>query len=149
MSEGKPKVTLIGANLAKPGLEFIYEGELPECESCRVRRACNNLEPGRKYRIVGIRSSSRHECQVHIGGTLAIDVVEAPIVALIGSDMAIVNSKVQYEFSCSKTDCRSRELCRPEGIIEGEKYVVREILGNAPDVCEKGRALKLVELRSL
>ena len=148
MADGKPKVTLIGANLAKPGVEFIYEGELPECIPCRVRHACNNLQAGRKYRILGVRTSSRHECTVHLGGTLAIDVVESPIVALISSEMAIVNSKVQFEFSCSKADCRSRDLCRPEGIIEGEKYIVGEILGHAPDVCLKGRALKLVELRS-
>jgi hypothetical protein len=32
--------------------------------------------------------------------------------------------------------------------MDGEKYVVTDILGNAPDICEKGRALKLVELKS-
>jgi uncharacterized protein (UPF0179 family) len=148
MTEGKTKVTLIGTHLAKPGLEFIYEGELSECIACRVRRACNNLQPGRRYRITAVRSASRHDCTVHAGGTLAIEVVESPIVALVSADMAIVNSRIQYEFSCSKLDCRSRDLCRPEGIIEGEKYTIGEILGNAPDVCLKGRSLKLVELRS-
>ena len=32
MAEIKSKVTLIGAMLARPGLEFIYEGDLPACE---------------------------------------------------------------------------------------------------------------------
>jgi uncharacterized protein (UPF0179 family) len=32
-------------------------------------------------------------------------------------------------------------------VVDGEKYIVTEVLGNAPDICEKGRALKLVELR--
>ncbi|NLM30841.1 MAG: hypothetical protein GX216_10575, partial [Methanomicrobiales archaeon] len=54
-----------------------------------------------------------------------------------------------YEFSCPKIDCRSYRLCRPDGIIEGEKYVVGEILGNAPEPCERGRSLKLVELRPI
>ncbi|MEG3055343.1 MAG: UPF0179 family protein [Methanoculleus sp.] len=40
-------------------------------------------------------------------------------------------------------------LCYPDGIIEGEKYVVGEILGNAPEPCERGRPLKLVELRPI
>jgi uncharacterized protein (UPF0179 family) len=31
--------------------------------------------------------------------------------------------------------------------VEGEKYVIADVLGNAPDICEKGRALKLVELK--
>jgi len=32
-------------------------------------------------------------------------------------------------------------------VVDGEKYIVTEVLGNAPDICEKGRALKLVEIR--
>jgi uncharacterized protein len=148
MADGKTKVTVIGTKLARQGLEFIYEGELPECETCKVRRACNNLQAGKKYRIMGIRPGSRHECSVHLGGACAIEVVESPIVALIAADMAIVNSKILFEYPCSRAECRSYDLCHPEGIIEGEKYIVGEILGNAPDICEKGRSLKLVELRS-
>ena len=44
--ERKSKVTLIGTMLARPGLEFIYEGELPACDQCKVRKACNNLRVG-------------------------------------------------------------------------------------------------------
>ncbi len=147
MAEGKPKVTVIGATLARPGLDFIYEGELPECEVCRVRKACHNLQAGKKYRIVGIRTTTKHECQVHAGGACAIEVVESPIVALISADRAIVNSRILFEFSCSNRECKSYDLCHPEGTIEGERYVVGEILGNAPEGCERGRVLKLVELR--
>jgi uncharacterized protein (UPF0179 family) len=149
MAEAKPKVTLIGRLLAKPGLEFIYEGELAECESCKVRKACNNLQSGRKYRIVTVRTTAPHDCQVHASGSCAVEVVESPVVALIPADMAIMNSKIPYECSCRQVECKSYELCRPEGVIEGERYMVGEILGNAPDICEKGRSLKLVELRPL
>jgi uncharacterized protein (UPF0179 family) len=62
--------------------------------------------------------------------------------------MAIVNSIIHYATGCSKSECRSHELCCPDGIIDGEKYLIGEVLGNAPDVCERGRILKLVELRS-
>lgn len=144
---GKSKITLIGVQLAKPGMEFIFEGELAECEVCKVRKACNNLQQGRKYRITAVRSGSRHECPIHLGGTCAVDVIEAPLIALVGADMAIVNSTIMYTSSCTKTTCRSYELCYPDGIVEGERYVVGEVLGNAPDVCERGRTLKLVELR--
>ncbi|KLK88316.1 hypothetical protein SZ63_04610 [Methanoculleus sediminis] len=148
MVKGKTKVTLIGAALAKPGLDFVYEGNsCPECETCKVRKTCHNLQPGRRYRVATVRTNTRHDCPVHHEAVIAVDVVEAPLVALIGADMAIANSKVSYEFSCPKIECRSYRLCRPDGIIEGEKYIVEEVLGNAPDVCERGRALKLVELR--
>ena len=149
MPEAKPKVTLIGRLLARPGLEFIFEGELPECEHCRVRKACNNLQPGRKYRIVSVRTAAPHDCTIHDGGTCAVEVVESPIVALVNADMAIMNSRITFEYSCNKEECKSFELCRPDGVIDGDRYLVGEILGNAPDICEKGRALKLVELRPL
>jgi uncharacterized protein (UPF0179 family) len=61
--------------------------------------------------------------------------------------MAMINSKIKPELSCNKSDCRSFPLCRPDGVTEGEKYIVVDVLGNASDICEKGRALKLVELR--
>ncbi|MDN5339090.1 MAG: uncharacterized protein PWQ30_199 [Euryarchaeota archaeon] len=148
MMKGKTKVTLIGAAFAKQGLDFVYEGNpCQECENCKVRKTCHNLQPGRKYRVDAVRTNTRHECPVHHEAVIAVDVMEAPVIALIGADMAIANSKVSYEFSCPRTECRSYQLCRPDGIIEGEKYVVGEVLGNAPDVCERGRALKLVELR--
>jgi len=145
----KTKITLIGIRLAKPGLEFVYEGPLPECEVCKVRKACHNLQTGKRYRITAVRLSSKHECQVHRDGACAVDVIESPLVALVNADMAIVNSTIHYTVGCAKKDCRSHELCNPDGIIEGEKYLVSELLGNAPDICEKGRNLKLVELRSV
>ncbi|MFA5613437.1 MAG: UPF0179 family protein [Methanoculleus sp.] len=146
----KVKVTLAGVVLAKPGMDFVYEGSAcSECEECKVRKVCHNLQPGKKYRVVAVRPNTRHDCPVHYEAVVAVDVVEAPVVALISADMAIANSRISYEFSCPKIDCRSYRLCRPDGIIEGEKYVVGEILGNAPEPCERGRSLKLVELRPI
>ena len=146
MSDAKTKVTLVGTVLAKPNLEFIYEGEVAECDTCKVKKACHNLQKGRKYRIVTVRST-HHDCAVHLNGATAVEVMEAPITALINADMAIINSKIKPELSCNKSDCRSFPLCRPEGVTEGEKYIVVDVLGNASDICDKGRALKLVEIR--
>jgi hypothetical protein len=73
--------------------------------------------------------------------------MDAPVTMLINADMAMPNSKVKIEFSCNKSDCRSYQLCRPDGVVEGEKYIIAEVLGNASDICDKGRALKLVEIR--
>ena len=146
MTDAKSKVTLVGTVLARPGVEFIYEGEAPGCESCKVKKACNNLQTGHKYRIVTVRTT-HHECAVHLNGATAVEVTEAPITILISPEMAIINSKIKPDFSCNKGDCRSFDLCRPEGVVEGEKYMVVDVLGNAPDICEKGRMLKLVEIK--
>ena len=146
MAETKTKVTLVGTVLAKPNVEFIYEGEVAECDTCKVKKACHNLQKGRKYRIVTVRTT-HHDCTVHLNGATAVEVMEAPITALINADMAIINSKIKPELSCNKADCRSFPLCRPEGVTDGEKYIVVDVLGNASDICDKGRALKLVEIR--
>lgn len=146
MTDAKTKVTLVGTVLAKPGTEFIYEGEAAECGTCKVKKACNNLQKGRKYRIVTVRTT-HHDCTVHLNGATAVEVTEAPITLLISPEMAIINSKIKPEFSCNKQDCRSFDLCRPEGVVEGEKYIVVDVLGNAPDICDKGRSLKLVEIK--
>jgi uncharacterized protein (UPF0179 family) len=146
MAEAKTKVTLVGTVLAKPGTEFIYEGEVAGCDTCKVKKACNNLQTGRKYRIMSVRTT-HHECMVHLDGAIAVDVMEAPVTVLINADMAIVNSKIKLELSCSNNNCRSYHLCHPEGVVEGEKYIVTDVISKAPDVCEKGRMLKLVTVR--
>jgi uncharacterized protein len=148
MAEAKTKVTLIGTVHARQGVEFVYEGEVAACDSCKVKKACHNLQKGRKYRIITVRTT-HHECSVHLNGATAVEVTEAPVTALISADMAIANSKIKFDVSCNKTECKSFSLCHPDGIVEGEKYIVTDVLGNAPDICFKGRALKLVELRGV
>jgi hypothetical protein len=146
MTEAKTKVTLIGTILAKPGIEFIYEGECAECGTCKVKKACNNLTKGHTYRIITVRST-HHECALHLNGATAVEVMDAPVTMLINADMAMINSKVRIEFSCNKTDCKSYPLCHPDGVVENEKYIIADVLGNAPNICEKGRVLKLVEIK--
>ena len=141
------KVTLIGKSLARPGLEFIYEGELAECAGCKVFKVCNNLQPKKRYRIVGLRNGTMHECRIHHENVCAVEVIESPIVALINADKAIAHSKILFEPMCTNRKCKSYDLCHPEGIVVGERYVVGEILGSAPEGCERGRTLKLVELK--
>ena len=58
-------------------------------------------------------------------------------------------TQVLYEYGCNRDECGSYPLCHPDGIIPGEKYVVTEVLGSSPDLCERGRNLMLVELMPL
>ena len=146
MAESKTKVTLVGTVLAKQGVEFIYEGEVSRMRHLQGEEGLQQPPEREEYRIVSVRTT-HHECNVHLNGATAVEVMEAPVTMLISPEMAIVNSKIKPELSCNKSDCRSFALCRPEGVVEGEKYVVTEVMGNAPDICEKGRPLKLVEIR--
>jgi uncharacterized protein len=144
-SGSKPKITLIGTDLAQPGLEFVYEGSLEECGSCSLRKACNNLKEGRRYRITGIRPA-HHDCMVHRNGASAVEVIESPIGTLIIAEMAIKNSRITYEFNCTSEKCKNYGLCHPDGVVTGEKFTVVDVTGGAPEPCEKGRTLQAVSL---
>jgi uncharacterized protein len=148
VGEAKTKVTLIGSEIAKAGLEFIYEGAIPECGACSLRKACNNLKAGKRYRVVGVRKAT-HDCPVHFNGASAVEVVDAAVPALIHADMAIKNTRISFECTCSQTGCEGYLLCHPDGAVEGEKYTVAAVKGNAPNTCEKGKALKLVDLMAV
>ncbi|KAF5061406.1 hypothetical protein DSECCO2_315410 [anaerobic digester metagenome] len=86
---------------------------------------------------------------MHRSGGGGVGGVESPVTARIGAGMAIVNARILFECACTRTDCKAYELCRPDGLIEGDRYLVGEVLGNSPTPCERGRALKLVELRPI
>jgi len=147
MNDSRVRITLIGVHLAEPGAEFIYEGPTEACEGCKVYKVCNNLRKGRRYRIVSVRGTAVQTCSVHRDGACAVEVIEAPAVTLINAESAFVNSKITFEPNCTNTECPSYLLCHPEGIIEGEHYLVGKVLGNPVDSCEMERRLKLVELR--
>jgi hypothetical protein len=146
MAETKPKVTLIGKELAKTNLVFIYEGPNDACGSCRLSKACNNLKKGRRYRITGVRPKTDHACAIHLNGACSVEVIDSPVQILISADSAIKNTRLRYESPCSRTKCPNYEICSPPGINEGEKYVVTQVLGGNPEPCEMNRSLKFVEL---
>lgn len=145
MTKKKTKVTVIGRLQAKEGNEFIYEGTVPACRGCKVKKTCHNLVKGRRYRIVAVRDNE-HACKVHEKAAVVIEVEEAPFLAFVKTEMAVPDLEFKYTKSCTKTHCQSYDLCNPEGAIEDEKYVISEVLGNASDICERGLVLKLVEI---
>ena len=140
------KITLIGKALAREGAEFVYRGEVHECEGCRVRKVCHNLHPEWRYRIVGVRKTTLHTCHVHMDGAYTVEVVEAVIPALIPAERAILNSTITYEAGCTRCDCDNFDLCNPEGIVPGEGYRIAEIDNAAIFSCEQGKRMRRVLL---
>ncbi|HTY91373.1 MAG TPA: UPF0179 family protein [Methanocella sp.] len=140
-------ITLIGSRLAKTGTAFIYRGPQPECENCKLKTVCLNLEKGKKYQVVALRSGSEHECNLHDTSVRAVEVSPCPIVVAIESRKAFNGSKLTYEeLECEKT-CRSYDACHPAGLVSGEKYTIAEVYDEAPGPCEKGLILKKVLLK--
>lgn len=122
-------ITLVGEKLAKPGVEFIFYGPAEPCKTCKLAGVCvGNLEPGRRYKILRVRSMPSHSCPLHEGKVRVVEVVEPSIEVAIEPRLAIVGSIVQLKFEeCS--DPAKKELFRPEGLFEGDQVKIIEITG--------------------
>ncbi|MHC1566962.1 MAG: UPF0179 family protein [Candidatus Syntropharchaeia archaeon] len=147
MKKSDVSITLIGTRLAKIGTEFIFNGPVVECENCKLRDTCLNLETGRKYRIVGLRNT-KHECPIHDSGVCAVEVVESPIIVAIETKKAFNGSKIIFEApECNEVNCSLYDLCHPLGIKNGDRFTISEVIGNTPEACPQGLSLKLVEVK--
>ena len=140
------KITLIGTDLAEEGLEFVYRGELEDCEGCRMHKVCNNLTPKKSYTIAAIRNTSILPCNVHHNGVCAVEVIDSPVLVLIDAKKAILNSEITMDFVCPEIDCDNYDRCYPEGLVENGKYVVTRIINSEKTICDRGKSLKNVEL---
>ena len=147
MAESETVITLIGSRLAVPGNEFIYRGPSGECEKCKIKNICLNLDKKKKYRIVGLRNGMELECMLHDTGVKAVEVVACPILAVIESRKAFNGSRMTYESPDCDKFCESFALCHPEGAASGEKYTICEVFTEEIGPCSKGLTLKKVELR--
>jgi len=148
MSEAATQITLIGIKLATIGMEFTFNGPTPECEACKLRNTCMNLEPERRYRVLGIRGELVHDCPIHESGVRAVEVTESPIISALDARKAFPGSKIVFEpVDCEESDCRMYEICHPSGLKSGEKYTIVEVVGESPEDCPRGNVLKLVELK--
>ncbi len=148
MSEATTQITLIGTRLATIGMEFVFNGPTTECETCKLRNTCTNLERGRRYRVLGLRGELIHECPLHDSGVKAVEVTESPIIVAIDVRKAFAGSKMILEPpNCEEYNCSMYEICHPVGLKEGDRCTIVDVVGEAPEECPQGHSLKLVELR--
>ncbi len=136
----------MGEKLARPGVEFIYYGPAEPCKTCKLAGVCvGNLEPGRRYKILRVRSMPSHSCPpLHEGGKVrVVEVVEPSIEVAVEPRLAIAGSVIKLHFG----DCDDPEkidLFKPEGgLFEGDSVKVIEVLG---DVECNGRTYKVVKV---
>ena len=88
-----------------------------------------------------------HECFL-VDTAYAVRVTPSPIVVSIESRKALNGSRVTvYEEPRCESSCTSYELCHPAGLLNGDRYTIAEVMDEVTGPCEKGLALKKVELR--
>lgn len=137
-------ITLVPRALAEEGAEFYYMGPL-ECEGCKLRGVCFNLEEGARYRVVAVRGQE-HACpELEDETVVATEVEKVPTPAILPKKGLLEGVTVTFtESKCTNIGCRHWPLCHPVGKTGGTKCnVVR--MGEDVD-CPEGERLAYVDL---
>ena len=140
-------ITLIGKELAKKGLSFIYYGLAEECESCRFKKSCiGNLEENRKYIITEVLDNEQ-KCPIHESGKVfPVTIERAKIEILTNSTSVFEGSTFTFEAPDCSNNCKFYDECVPEGLIHGDKCTVIKNNGKHEGECKKGYKLTKLTL---
>ena len=146
MSEKKVLVTLVSINQAKEGFTFLHKGAAPKCEQCEYFHVCvKNLEPGRVYRVVGLREK-RVQCESAETDMIVVEVIESEIEGAIPSKQAMEGAVMFFQTGeCHKEGCENLDLCFPKGLLNGDRCQEVKITGNLR--CPQGLSLTKVVLQ--
>lgn len=136
-------VTLIGEQLAKEDEEFIYLGPNNECKNCKLKTVCFNLKAGRQYKITKIREK-QHNCNVHEGNVVVVEVSELPILASIDKKVSEgAKTKVDKK-ECKNIGCDYFTICTNKAVQKSKTYTVKKIYEKIE--CPEGYELYKIEL---
>lgn len=131
-------VTLIGHELAREGGEFTYVGANNECRSCQLKTVCFNLKAGRDYRVTKLRDK-RHDCPIHEGGVVVVEVEEQPLVGVVGREVMPGEVTKLQRLACRNIGCDHYSLCTTLAVQPEKSYVVTKACEKID--CPKGQTL--------
>jgi uncharacterized protein (UPF0179 family) len=137
------KLTIVGENLAKPGLVFTYAGETdPGCKACKLHNVCHgDLKPNRDYRITAARPVKHKVCHVFEGDVQIVEVEEKPLPLRIAIPAnATRGTGVSKRWEECGASCLLKRHCNPSGLAEGQAASITKVEGDVP--CLVGRKLK-------
>ena len=131
-------ITLIGKDLAKKDIEFVYLGSAEECMDCRFKSSCvDNLEKNRKYVIKDVKDSEQ-KCPIHADNIVVpVEIEMAEIEILTPSRNIFEGSTFTFTPHDCNEECEFKDLCFPEGLIENDKCIIIKNHGKHKDTCKK------------
>lgn len=138
------KISLIGVDLAKEGLEFTFVEPLKGCTECRIKNVCFNLEPGTSYRITKVREKE-NPCFVFNKdkvNTIEVEPLDEFLNAQNGMKLQEGSTIKATSLECKQFTCPNIEVCNLIHIKEGRKARINSI-GEKVD-CPKGLDLRKV-----
>ena len=119
-------VTLVGEKIAKEGNEFIYMGPNNECRNCKLKTVCFNLKPGIHYEITKVRDK-RHNCNVHEGNAVVVEVQEMPIITAIDKKLSEGSTSTIEKKECRNIGCLYYEICNNPALQKDKNYKITKI----------------------
>lgn len=138
-------ITLVGKAIAKKGSEFYYIGPAEECDGCKLRNVCHNLEEGTRYRVTSVRGQEHACALLDDEPVVAVEVEKIATPAILPKKGLLEGITITYSVSkCDEIGCPNYGLCHPVGKTEGSKYSVAR-MGKDVD-CPRGDRLVAVDL---
>ena len=121
-------------------------GETDEaCARCKLRKACHDLEPGRPYRVVGVRDlKHKGVCTVFDGEAVRVAEVEPVPLTVAIPATALRGTGWSKRWEECGAACRFKTFCNPSGMPEGAIASIVEVDG-AVD-CKVGRDLRFAKV---
>ena len=138
-------ITLVGKAIAKEGSEFYYIGSAEECDGCKLRNVCHNLEAGTRFRVTSVRGQEHACVLLEDEPVVAVEVEKTVTPAILPKKGLLEGITITYSVSkCDEIGCPNYGLCHPVGKTEGSKYTVAKM---GKDVeCPRGDRLVAVDL---
>ena len=138
-------ITLVGKAIAKEGSEFYYIGPAEECDGCKLRNVCHNLEEGTRFRVTSVRGQEHACALLEDEPVVAVEVEKTTTPAILPKKGLLEGITITYSVSkCDEIGCPNYGLCHPVGKTEGSKYSVARM---GKDVeCPRGDRLVAVDL---
>lgn len=138
-------ITLVGKAIAKEGSEFYYIGPAEECDGCKLRNVCHNLEEGTRFRVTSVRGQEHACALLEDEPVVAVEVEKTTTPAILPKKGLLEGITITYSVSkCDEIGCPNYGLCHPVGKTEGSKYSVAR-MGNDVE-CPRGDRLVAVDL---
>ena len=140
------KISLIGIDLAKEGIEFTFVGPLVGCAECRIKNVCFNLDPGRTYKILKVREKE-NPCFVFNQDKVAtVEVEEVPEYAHMqyGKKLQEGSSINLKSMNCDQFTCPSIEKCNIMHMRDGSRVTINKVEDKLD--CPKGFNMRKVSI---
>ncbi len=138
-------LTVVGERLAREGATFRYEGWLPACEGCKVRKVCHQLEEGRHYAVTEVRDVKHDVCDVFDGLVQVVEVEEAPIPLNVPAS-ALRGTGRDHAWDPCGVPCPYKEHCDPPGLEAGTNVRFVDVEEDEAVDCKVGRDLRLARV---